>query len=58
MLPVTAQIERTAWTTSLLPKDGRYLLPLKEMVRTAERLELGDQVAVHLTVDVCGGTRP
>lgn len=52
MIPVTAQIEWTVWTTSLLPKDGRYLLPLKVMVRTAERLELGDQVAVHLTVDV------
>ena len=49
---MTAQIARTAWTTSLLPKDGRYLLPLKVMVRTAARLELGDQVAVHLTVDV------
>jgi hypothetical protein len=52
MIPVTARIGDTEWTTSLFPKDGRYLVPLKTRVRTAEGLELGDTVAIHLTVDV------
>jgi len=39
----------TEWTTSLWPKDGRYVLPLKDMVRDAEGLEEGDTVTVRLT---------
>ena len=52
MIPVSARIGATGWTTSLWPKDGRYSVPMKASVRRAERLELGDQVSVHLTVDV------
>ena len=52
MIPVTAQIGGTEWTTSLFPKDGRYLVPVKTWVRNAEGLEVGDPVTVHLTVDV------
>lgn len=52
MIPVTARIGRTRWTTSLFPKDGRYIVPLKTRVRNAEGLELGDTVTVRLTVDV------
>ena len=52
MIPVTAQIGRTAWTTSLFPKDGRYIVPVKTWVRKAEGLEVGDRVAVRLAVDV------
>ncbi|HUA42708.1 MAG TPA: DUF1905 domain-containing protein [Streptosporangiaceae bacterium] len=50
MIPVAAQIGATEWTTSLFPKDGRYIVPIKASVRTAERLELGDTVTVRLTV--------
>jgi hypothetical protein len=52
MIPVDARIGGTSWTTSLFPKDGRYLVPVKDRVRRAERLEVGDLVAVRLTVDV------
>jgi Domain of unknown function (DUF1905) len=52
MIPVAAQIGRTEWTTSLFPKDGRYLVPVKVWVRKAEELELGDLVNVRLAVDV------
>jgi hypothetical protein len=51
MVPVTARIGRTRWPTSLFPKDGRYLVPLKTSVRRAEGIELGDVVTVHLHVD-------
>jgi hypothetical protein len=50
MIPVTARIGRTTWTTSLFPKDGRYLLPVKTVVRKAEGLDLGDTTTVHLTI--------
>jgi Domain of unknown function (DUF1905) len=50
MIPVAAQIGATEWTTSLFPKDGRYIVPIKASVRNAERLELGDTVTVRLTV--------
>ena len=52
MIPVSARIGATQWTTSLFPKDGRYVVPVKTWVRAAERLEVGDDVRVRLAVDV------
>ncbi len=52
MIPVTAEIGTTAWTTSLFPKDGGYVLPVKDLVRKGEDLEVGDVVPVKLTVDI------
>jgi len=52
MIPVSAQIGRTKWTTSLWPKDGRYILPVKTSVRRAEGIDVGDIVQVRLSVDV------
>jgi hypothetical protein len=51
MIPVAAQIGRTRWTTSLFPKDGRYIVPLKASVRRAEGLEVGDTATVRLAVN-------
>jgi hypothetical protein len=50
MIPVAARIGGTSWTTSLFPKDGGYVVPLKDRVRKAEGIDLGDTVAVHLTI--------
>jgi uncharacterized protein DUF1905 len=52
MIPVAAQIGATNWKTSLFPKDGRYILPVKTKVRQAESLELGDTITVRLTLDL------
>jgi Domain of unknown function (DUF1905) len=52
MIPVTAQIGGTEWKTSLFPKDGRYIVPVKADVRKAEGLAEGDLVTVRLAVDV------
>jgi hypothetical protein len=49
---VTAYIGRTTWTTSLFPKDGGYIVPIKAKVRKAEALELGQTVTIRLAVDV------
>jgi hypothetical protein len=51
MIPVAAHIGRTRWKTSLFPKDGRYIVPVKAVVRRAEELAVGDMVTVRLVVD-------
>ncbi|GMA16960.1 DUF1905 domain-containing protein [Deinococcus metallilatus] len=50
MIPVQAWIGATGWKTSLFPKDGRYIVPVKASVRKAENLEEGDEVTVRLEV--------
>lgn len=50
MIPVTAQVGETVWTTSLFPKDGRYIVPLKDKIRHAEKLNEGDEILVRLAV--------
>lgn len=52
MVPVTLRIGATTWTTSLWPKDGGYVVPLKDRVRRAEEIELGDVVSMVLHVDL------
>ena len=46
VVPVTVSAGETRWTTSLIPRSGRYLLPLKDAVRRAEGIELGDVIDV------------
>ncbi len=52
MVPVTARVGATVWRTSLFPKDGRYVVPVKAAVRRAEAIEVGDEVTVALRVDL------
>ena len=52
MIPVELRIGSTRCTTSLFPKDGGYVVPLKDVVRNAERIQVGDTVTVRLAVDV------
>ena len=52
MIPVSARIGETVWATSLWPKDGRYIVPVKTWVREAEGLAVGDSVTVRLAVEV------
>lgn len=54
-IPVLAVVGETAWETSLFPKDGGYLVPLKVAVRRAEGVDLGDLVDVSLEL---GGSLP
>jgi len=50
VIPVHVQIGKTEWTTSLFPKDGRYLVPIKASVRKAEELEKGDKVNMQIEI--------
>ncbi|UBV41921.1 DUF1905 domain-containing protein [Deinococcus taeanensis] len=49
MIPCRATVGETTFRTSLFPKDGGYLLPVKVAVRRAEALEEGQDVSVTLT---------
>ena len=50
VVPVSVRIGATTWTTSLFPKDGGYLVPLKDRVRSAEDITEGDLIEAVLTV--------
>ncbi|WP_404382803.1 DUF1905 domain-containing protein [Knoellia locipacati] len=52
MVPVTLRIGATTWTTSLWPKDGGYVVPLKDRVRRAEEIELGDVVSMEMHIEL------
>jgi len=52
MVPVEVRVGSTRWTTSLFPKDGGYVVPLKDQVRNAEQIDIGDTVTLRLAVDV------
>jgi len=49
-VPVTVIIEDVEWTTALFPKDGRYLIPVKDAVRKATGVEVDQVVEVGLNV--------
>ena len=50
MIPASVRLGKTEWKTSLFPKDGRYIVPIKASVRKAENLAEGDKVTVRLEV--------
>ena len=50
MIPVTAQVGTTEWTTALFPKDGKYYLPLKDAIRKAESLQEGTTITATLHI--------
>jgi hypothetical protein len=50
VIPVTATIGNTEYTTSLFPKNGIYLVPIKVAVQKAENVNVGDIVTVSLEI--------
>jgi hypothetical protein len=50
MIPVVVRIGNSAWETSLWPKDGGYVVPIKDAFRKAEGLVLGDTINVELVI--------
>ena len=52
VIPVRVELGGTTFTTSLFPKDGGYLVPLKDAVRRAEHIELGDDISLVLHLDL------
>jgi hypothetical protein len=54
VIPVQATIAGVTFTTSLFPRDGIYLLPLKIVVRRKANITAGDRVAVAMTIVPAG----
>ena len=52
MIPVGGRIGGTDFTTALFPKDGRYVVPIKDAVRLAEGLAIGERVTVGLVIRI------
>ena len=52
-IPVTCRLGRTEFTTSITPRNGVYLIPLKDKVRKAE----GVTPDATITVNVVMGLR-
>ena len=50
MIPVRVQIGETEWKTSLFPKDGQYIVPLRMSSRKKEGIDEGDEVAVRIYI--------
>lgn len=50
VIPVTVTIGKTEFTTSLFPKDGLYLVPIKVVVQKAENLKKDDKVKVKIGI--------
>jgi hypothetical protein len=50
VIPVSARIDEMEFETSLFPRDGGYLLPLKDAVRKPAGITVGDEVSVEMTV--------
>ncbi len=48
VVPVVVKIGKIEWKTSLFPKDGRYLVPIKMAVQKAEKLNEGDDIKLRL----------
>ena len=48
VIPVTVRIGTTEFQTSLFPKDGHYLVPIKKSVRDDENIDIDDEVTIQL----------
>ena len=51
VVPVEATIGGVTFTTSLFPKDGTFLLPIKAAVRRQAEITAGDTIAVEMRID-------
>ncbi len=49
-IPATARVDDVTWTTSLFPREGSYLVPLKVAARRPLGLDVGDTCTVTLTL--------
>jgi len=52
MIPVNAQVGGSHWRTAMFPKDGTYVLPLKDAIRRAEGIEEGMSILISLEVEL------
>ena len=51
VIPATITCGNTVWTTSLIPREGRFLVPVKNVARQSAKLELGQLVELLVEID-------
>ena len=47
-IPVYVKIAKTEWKTSLIPKEGKYLVPIKKIIQEKENVEVGKIINIEL----------
>jgi Domain of unknown function (DUF1905) len=52
VIPAQCRSGDAEWSTSLFPKNGGYLVPVKKSVWSLLKMELGEPVEIELTIDV------
>ena len=50
MIPVQVSVGGTKFQTSLWPKEGGYIVPIKDVVRRSEEVDEGDVVDLRMSV--------
>lgn len=50
MIPVAATIGETTFETAMFRKNELYVVPIKDAVRRAEDIEVGDTVTIELLI--------
>lgn len=50
MIPVNARIGATEFSTAMYEKNGVYILPIKNVVRLGEQIEIDDMVDVEISL--------
>lgn len=54
VVPVVATVGQTEFTTSLFPRGGTYLLPIKVAVQRAEGVGVGNRIDVRMRIGRAG----
>ncbi len=52
VIPATVTIGETQFTTSLFPKDGRFLVPVKLAVQRSEKIEVGSTIRINVELNL------
>jgi hypothetical protein len=50
VIPAKLTIGKITVTTSLIPKNGSFYVPLKDAIRKPHSIEPGDSVQIHLAL--------
>ena len=50
-IPATVTVGSTTVTTSIFPKDGGYIVPLKDALRKPENIAIGDTINVAVEIN-------
>lgn len=50
VIPAHVRIGKTEWKTSLFPKEGRYLVPIRMSIQKLENLKVDDSVTIQIEV--------